>query len=57
MSRMKDEERLAKINKMLLAKEGHAFIYNDKLITLLEELKCFLIQQLNIDNVQYKGRQ
>jgi hypothetical protein len=57
MSRMNDEERLVKINKMLLAKKGHAFIYNDKLITLLEELKCFLIQQLNIDNVQYKGRQ
>ncbi len=57
MSLMNDEERLEKINKMLLAKEGHAFIYNDKFITLLEDLKYTLIQKLNIGNMPYKVRQ
>ena len=54
---MNDEERLEKINKMLLAKEEHVFIYNDKLIALLEGLKYSISQRLNIGNMQYQGPQ
>lgn len=57
MSRMSDEERLAKINKMLLAKEDNIFIYDDKFIALLEALKYRAIQRLKYGKTQYWERQ
>jgi len=52
MSSLSNEELLAKIEKMLLAKEDPVFIYDDKFIALLEVLKYRAIQRLKYGKTQ-----
>ncbi len=57
MSSLNDEEHLAKLNQLLLAKEDNVFIYDDKFIALLEALKYRAIQRLKYGKTQYWERQ
>ena len=54
---MSDEEYLAKINQLLLDKQDHILIYDDKFIAQLEALKYRAIQRLKYGKTQSDGRQ
>ena len=57
MNLMSDEEYLAKINQLLLDKQDHILIYDDKFIAQLEALKYRAIHRLKYGKTQSDGRQ